>query len=331
MTRLESSYYSFMRFDPAHSRKVLEFYLPFFEGGGRVLELAPGRGEFLGLLRDRGIDAVGVDIDEGMVEEARAAGHDVALGDAIGYLHDVAEPGSLGGVFSSHLVEHLHPPDAARLFAGARKALAPGGKLIMVTPNPACYAALSHDFWRDPTHIRFYDLPLLEFLCLQAGLEIEKSGVNPSNAPGPPPEFRTREPAVHPSLDEAIQSAVSNATAALRHGPPGHQEHGHDPTWVYVLAHMVKTLSDRLTETQEALRSLRLAHEQLISNMYQGNDIYVVARVPDPDGGEPAGSEAPDRSEASSQPASRQAPGSERDARPASHDTRPEPGENPPG
>jgi SAM-dependent methyltransferase len=284
MSRLESSYYSFMNFDSAHNRAALEFYVPFFEGGGPVLELAPGRGEFLSLLRDHGVKAAGVDLDEGMVEAARAAGHEVVLGDALDYLHEQAEPGGFTGVFSSHLVEHFHPPEVERLVAGARRVLAPGGVLVMVTPNPACYAALSHDFWRDPTHIRFYDLPLLEFFCQRAGMVIEKSGVNPSNAPGPPPEFRTREPVVHPGLDEAIQSAIGNATAALRHGPPGHQEHGHDPTWAYVLAHVIKTLADRLTETQEALRSLRLAHEQLINNMYQGNDIYVAARVPEPGG-----------------------------------------------
>ena len=43
-----------------------------------MLELAPGRGEFLGLLRDAGIKGKGVDVDEGMVEAARVAlGEDV--------------------------------------------------------------------------------------------------------------------------------------------------------------------------------------------------------------------------------------------------------------
>jgi hypothetical protein len=77
MSRLERDYYAHMAFDPEHSREVLGLYVPFFEGSGPVLELAPGRGEFLGLLREAGIAGRGVDMDEGMVEVARAGGHGV--------------------------------------------------------------------------------------------------------------------------------------------------------------------------------------------------------------------------------------------------------------
>jgi SAM-dependent methyltransferase len=153
MSRLESDYYTHMGFDPEHTRAVLGFYVSFFDdvgtSAGPVLELAPGRGEFLSLLRDAGIAAAGVDVDEGMVEAARAAGLDVVAGDAIEYQH-TAEPGSFTGVFCAHFVEHLHPDAVERLLAGVRRVLAPGGRFVAATPNPACYSVLSHDFWRDP-------------------------------------------------------------------------------------------------------------------------------------------------------------------------------------
>ena len=54
MTRLESDYYSYMDFDPEHTREVLRHYVPMFEDNSPVLELGCGRGEFLGLLRREG-------------------------------------------------------------------------------------------------------------------------------------------------------------------------------------------------------------------------------------------------------------------------------------
>src|SRR5437870_1646036 len=180
-----------MGFDPAHSREVLSFYVPFLEGRGPVLELAPGRGEFLQLCADAEIEAIGVDNDEGMVEAAANKGLKVVLGDVLEYLHADPSPGRFSAVFSAHFLEHLTADQVTRVIAGAHRVLEPGGLFIAATPNPACYAVLTHDFWRDPTHVRFYDTPLLEFFCRQAGFEIVASGVNPKNFPGAPPWYRT--------------------------------------------------------------------------------------------------------------------------------------------
>jgi SAM-dependent methyltransferase len=284
MSRLESDYYTHMGFDREHKRRVLGFYVPFFERSGPVLELGPGHGEFLGLLREAGIEAIGVDSDEGMVEAARGEGHKVELGDAVEYLHTGARAGSFAGVFCAHFVEHLPTGGVERLLAGVRRVLVPGGRFVAATPNPACYAVLSGDFWRDPTHVRFYDLPLLEFLCRKAGLGVERSGPNPCNHPGAPPETRAaQEIVVHPGLDEWIETMGARVGEALAHVPPDRGPHAHDPTWAYELIHIVKTLSGRLTETQEALRSLQDSHQRLLGIMYQANEVFVAARLPDGD------------------------------------------------
>ncbi|HYY81551.1 MAG TPA: class I SAM-dependent methyltransferase [Actinomycetes bacterium] len=280
MTRLESDYYSYMAFDPAHTREVLAFYVPMFADLGPVLELGCGRGEFLALLEASGVHAEGVDSDEGMVEKARADGLEVTLGDAVELLHAERPPGPYGGVFCAHFVEHLDPDQVARLLAGVRRVLRPGGRFVAVTPNPACYSVLSHDFWRDPTHVRFYDPPLLEFLCRQAGLEVETSGTNPANHPGPPPEFLVPEPAVPPPLDDLIERAMATAQEALAHRQQrlGRAPEPHEPEWAFQLAHVVKVLAGRLREATEALRELRRAHDKLVWGLYQGNETYVVAR-----------------------------------------------------
>src|SRR4029453_878565 len=141
VTRLESNYYSYMEFDPEHTREVLRHYLPMFEDKGPVLELGCGRGEFLGLLDAEGIKALGVDSDEGMVEAAVAKGLDV--GDAWSFLNDDPAPGPFQGVFCAHFIEHLTPDQVRELLAGVRRVLAPGGRFGARAPNPACPPHLS--------------------------------------------------------------------------------------------------------------------------------------------------------------------------------------------
>jgi SAM-dependent methyltransferase len=279
VTRLESDYYSYMGFDPEHTRTVLRHYVPLFADKGPVLELGCGRGEFLSLLAEAGVEAQGVDSDEGMVDKARAEGLDVICGDAIAFLHGEAAPGPYRGVFCAHFLEHLTPDQVRELLAGVRRVLAPGGRFVAATPNPACYSVLSHDFWRDPTHVRFYDLPLLEFLCRQAGLEVEATGTNPANHPGPPPEYLVPEPVVHPPLDDLVERAMAKLRASLDHRDRrGRVTDQHDPEWAYELAHVVKVLAGRLQETTEALREVRRAHDKLVWGLYESNETYVVAR-----------------------------------------------------
>jgi SAM-dependent methyltransferase len=299
---MESEYYAHMGFDPEHQRDVLRFYVPMFaepgdtatEGKqGPVLEIGCGRGEFLGLLRDAGIPAQGVDIDPGMVKRARGEGFDVVEDDALEFLHADPAPGPYQGVFCAHFIEHLTPEQVARFLEGVYRVLVPGGRLVAVTPNPSCYAVLSHDFWWDPTHVRFYEVDLVEFLCLQAGFEVESSGTNPANHPGPPPDFQVAEPTVYPGVGDLVQSAMSKLVAAAgsrRDGEPGDQQAGvpadgadtgpewPDPSWAYELGHVVNVLGERLQESTQALRELRNAYDNLLWGLYQGNETFVVAR-----------------------------------------------------
>jgi SAM-dependent methyltransferase len=295
-SRMESDYYAHMGFDPEHQREVLRFYVPMFAEPpgdsaeakqGPVLEIGCGRGEFLGLLRDAGIQAQGVDIDPGMIQWARREGFDVIQDDALRFLQADPAPGPYQGVFCAHFIEHLTPEQVVQFLEGVRRVLAPGGRLVAVTPNPGCYAVLSHDFWWDPTHVRFYEVALVEFLCRQAGFEVESSGTNPANHPGPPPQYLVGEPVVHPGVGDLVRTAMSKLAAAVeprqgaeRAGPvgaaPGPQ--GPDPTWAFELGHVVNVLGERLQEATEALRALRGVYDNLVWGLYQGNETFVVAR-----------------------------------------------------
>ena len=280
MDRIESEYYSHMKFDPEHTREVQRFYLPMLDGHGPVLELGSGRGEFLGLLEEAGIEAHGVDSDEGMAEKAKADGLSVTCADANAFLDADPAPGPYGAVCCFHLVEHLTPDEVLRLLTGVRRVLRPGGRFLAVTPNPACYAVLTHDFWRDPTHVRFYDLEVLDFFCRQVGLTVELSGGNPANHPGPPPGFLAPAPEVHPGLTEAVDAAMAKVRQGLQHQQiRGHQSQPHDPAWAYETGHLVKVLSDRLQRAEEAIKAVHRALDNLVWGMYESNEIYVVARA----------------------------------------------------
>lgn len=265
MTRLESDYYDYMGYDPDNSKRGLAHYVPFF-AGGPVLELACGRGEFLELLRDAGIPGLGVDLDEGMVDRARAAGLDVSHGDAVADLEQRAD-GSLQGVFSAHFAEHLQPEVLEHVIAESARVLAPGGTFVAVTPNAGCLSVLGYDFWRDPTHVRFYEPRLLAFYCAKAGLEVVETGGNPLNAPGPPPE--SLAPAVH--VDPDLRGALVTTIQSI-----ADREHAED--W-QAFGHYIGVLEERLRATQEELAGLRRSYAHLLDRLYPSNEVYVVARA----------------------------------------------------
>ena len=270
MSRVESDYYAYMGYDREHSLSGLQHYVQWLTQGP-VLELAPGRGEMLSLLRDAGVEAYGVDLDEGMVDQAVRDGLDVRLGDALEAVRTAAD-GSLGGVFSAHFVEHLPAEAVAELVQESARALAPGGHFVAATPNAACWSVMGHDFWRDPTHIRFYEPRLLAFFCAQAGLEVVETGGNPRNAPGPPPETRAHPVTVDPDMTQELAVTLQRIT-----DPKSKGKVDPDSPW-YAFGHYVSALMTRLERTQEELRDLRGAHEELLARLYPSNEVYVVAK-----------------------------------------------------
>jgi O-antigen chain-terminating methyltransferase len=156
----------------------LRAYLPFLQPlaarpRAQALDLGCGRGEWLELLGEQGFLARGVDLDDGMLAACRELGLDVQNGDALAALR--AQPDeSLALVSAFHLVEHL-PFDLVReLVAEALRALAPGGLLVMETPNPENLVVGASDFYTDPSHERPIPPNLLAFATEHAGFARNK-------------------------------------------------------------------------------------------------------------------------------------------------------------
>lgn len=134
---------------------------------GPVVDLGCGRGEFLELLREADIDALGCDANAVMVARAREKGLSVEQADLFAFL--AARPdASLGGITAYQVVEHLPPAALFDLAELALVKLARNGRLLFETVNPESVYAMRW-FWMDLTHVRPVPAPSLAQLMKATG------------------------------------------------------------------------------------------------------------------------------------------------------------------
>lgn len=163
----------------------LRVYLPKLKAAGAggpgmpTLDVGCGRGEWLELLADEGLEASGVDVNRAMVLQCHERRLNVVECDALAYLRKVPD-NSLGAVTAFHLLEHL-PFDALLDMLGQTvRVLKPGGLAIFETPNPANLLVGSYGFYTDPTHRNSLPSQTLAFLAESRGLcEIEVLPLHP--------------------------------------------------------------------------------------------------------------------------------------------------------
>ncbi|MFC0217066.1 methyltransferase domain-containing protein [Pseudochelatococcus lubricantis] len=184
---------------------------------GPILDLGSGRGEWLGLLRDCGYEARGIDLSPAMVSVCRDKGLDVTHNDALSALRAVPDS-SLSVVSGFHIIEHLPFPVLFSLFEEAFRVLQPGGLVLFETPNPENVFVGSYSFYHDPTHRHPLTPVTMGFLARYHGFEtVDIARLHPHD-----PETAVRE-----------EGPVADRFNALFYGPQDYAILAHKPREEY--------------------------------------------------------------------------------------------------
>jgi O-antigen chain-terminating methyltransferase len=158
----------------------LAVYLPFILPLQKIfdtsqgIDLGCGRGEWLELMQENGINVHGIDTDIGMLEAAHERNLNVSVGDAIATLQTLASD-SQTLVSGFHIVEHLQFDQLQILVKESLRVLKPGGLLFLETPNPENVVVGTANFYLDPSHQRPIPPLLLSFLVEYCGFEKVKT------------------------------------------------------------------------------------------------------------------------------------------------------------
>lgn len=142
---------------------------------GPVLDVGCGAGYFLAALSGKGIDASGFDISPSVVEIAKANSRTTVA------VQDANQPwpygdGSFNAVTMFDVIEHFAAHDY--VLDEARRVLAPGGSLFLITVNrSSVLRRLLGTRWggfQDPDHVALFDGRRIKQAMRRSGFRLKK-------------------------------------------------------------------------------------------------------------------------------------------------------------
>lgn len=140
--------------------------------GEVVVDVGCGDGVFLELIRERGAEGIGIDVDPDKVDVVRRKGFRA-------YCARVQELdwdwGPVDFVSMLHIVEHFPPDDALEILETTYGMLSEQGRIFIATPNIA-HPVVRTNFWLDITHARPYPELLLLNIMDALGFPETQSG-----------------------------------------------------------------------------------------------------------------------------------------------------------
>lgn len=143
--------------------------------GVRILEIGSGTGSLLSRLRAEGYDAVGVDVNARLLEEARRWHGDLPVQQVDGTALPFPD-GSFDIVMSFDVFEHI--PDSDAHLREVRRVLRDGGSYLVQTPNKWMNSVFETIRWRSFTrwradHCSLHSLAELHRRMARHGFRIE--------------------------------------------------------------------------------------------------------------------------------------------------------------
>ena len=149
-------------------RRVLRDLRP-PRGANRLLDVGCGAGGLMDRYRDLGWTVKGIEVSAGGAAAARERGLEVHHGTVFDAPY---APGSFDQVLLSHVIEHVLDPRG--FLARCAEFLAPGGLLVVLTPNGAAAGLRMFGScwsWLDaPRHLMLFDPDTIRGLGERAGL-----------------------------------------------------------------------------------------------------------------------------------------------------------------
>lgn len=196
-----------LRGSAAEIRAAMEPYAARAAKSQPALDLGCGRGEFLELCREGGIDARGFDTNERSVADLAQRGFDVTLSGVPECFRGIANE-SVGSILAAHVVEHLPVEALFALFRESARVIRKGGVLMIETPNAESLVVSGSEFWRDPTHLAPRHPAALVLLGREHGFAVEEvravhplpEGTALESRPDDPPALRRVVEAINARL-----------------------------------------------------------------------------------------------------------------------------------
>ncbi len=154
---------------------ILEVAQPFLPKDARVLDVGCASGRLMEVLRDRGYTRLtGIDISSHAVQETAKKGfedvHEANLQDGVSL-----PEGAYDAVFMLDVIEHFTRPYDALL--EVRRLLAPGGVLVVTTPNSnSVLRFVLGKRWAlaDESHVFYFTPFSLRYLLGKVGLRVRR-------------------------------------------------------------------------------------------------------------------------------------------------------------
>ncbi|MBL1174992.1 class I SAM-dependent methyltransferase [Pantanalinema sp. GBBB05] len=153
----------------------------YFRKGKKVLEVGCGSGFFLESLKKKGLECIGLELNEDAVRLATDKGLSVFAQDLIE--HTQSNLGQYDIVCSFQVLEHI--VDVSKFLRACVDCLKPGGKLIIVVPNNDPFYKLDkyHTLNLPPHHMGLWNKRSLENLEKFFPIKVDKVFVEPLQLP----------------------------------------------------------------------------------------------------------------------------------------------------